>query len=595
MDILGTKRLNDTPPTKTRQGAGSVESIEGNNTPRLARKKYDLSNEKEHSPLSKRLCEAASNKNAEVEIVISMNEFVNHAALFAEKLISIEEKLKIIFKINNLEELVLFNQFLLFEKLSQACEFLIFHTEEFDLSQIEINCESHESINNFLKKLSEMWYFKEKLKSLKLGVVELEKLPFTVSKLGIETLEFQSVCAQLILSDMECLTTLSLGHLRTQNIAFEELDSLKKIRIKGIEGTFVLPDISIKELTIGNINGVFRLPNALDDLEVCSLGNICCSEFNLPKSLKNLKSFVIGSIKNGGKTNLIVEFPRTLDHLESLVMGPVLSNWCDIRMSQNSPNLKNLTLNLCGFNTCFKFPERSLYHLENLKILEGGIITDNLKKWDKLLTSLENLKTLETTWISDFLRISESNSLVNLQKFTVNCVISPSDFFKAYQPLNNLETIIIERFQLDSGKTHTLKLSSLNLRTLVIHEINNLSAKVYVRNNHSKNVALQLIIPSDTCTNITLKRIGVGVDLEFPDSLNNLKNLSIENLGVNSTLKLPSSMPSLTSFQYGKDERDFREQLPLLFLKYKIMLLQSLPASICGTIFFLIFAWRFLF
>lgn len=610
MDTQNTKGPNKSGASSatSRQDTGSnVQNIGGSNSPMLTKKRYDLSVDHENISLSKRLCEIASSKNAELEVVISIAEFSQDASMLWGKLSSIEGSFKIVFKLDKLEKLQFLNQSGLTTSFNKAHIFLLNHTQEFDLSKIEINNDNHEDINSFLKNLSELKFFTKSLQVLKFGDVKLDKNPFIVSNLDIIALEFQNVSAQLEISNMEFLKTLSVGDLKTQSISFKGLYSLERIRIGNIEGTFELPYMSVtklKELTIGDISGICRLPDSLDYLECLSVGDICAKEFTLSKSLKNLKTFVLGSCKNGGSQSrsmhktgpeLVIEFPKALDCLESLIMGPIMSNWCEIRISQFLPNLKNLTLDLSGFHTCFKFPERSLYNLKNLKLLEGGKSGEDLKKWDKLLTSLENLTTLETTWMSDFLKIAESNSLNNLRTLIVDCVLSPTDLKEIYRPLNNFETIIIRRLQCDGGKTHTFQLSSLSISTLVIDEINNLSAKTYVRNNHKNNITLKLFLPSETCTNITFKRIGVGINLEFPESLDSLENLNFGHIRDNCTIDLPSSMAKLRSFQYAKDDRDFREQLPLLFLKYKVMLLRNIPASICGVIFFLLLAWRFLF
>lgn len=599
----------------SRKTANRVENESKGNSRALAGKRYDLCSEKKDSLLLKRFCEVASDNNPEVEIVISVDTFVNNSHILSDKLNSIGEKLKITIEINTIKELDLFNQLISYDNLSKSFSFVLKHTEMLDFDKIDINDENIEKINIFLENFAKLNPIHlNNLKIVKFGDIILDKFKFIVSQLKVEILEFGKIHAgSIIFSDLPKLTTFLCGDIKTKDISFKGVENLRKIGVGNIEGVFALPDAisGVEEIRTGNIHGIFALPDVMDELVILYVGSIHCTKFTLPKSLNKLKSFTMGTIKNSSKPvstelpepTLVLEFPKILDCLENFVADQIRTSWCKLILPEEMPNLKYLELHDGGFTQDFKFPEKALSNLQCLMIREGATYntSSNTEETDlcKLLKSLDSLTTLTVHGFKQVYMLKSNNSLSNLRNLTLR-IIDHVQFgyygnYTFENEYSNLETITIMSVVLQTE--HTFKLSGpvMNLKNLNIDEIKNIGTRIFAKDNRDQDIriALKLSMPPDSFTNITLREIGAGVKLDFPDSMNNLRSLSFEHIGDNSIIKLPNSMPHLQNFQYGKDDRDFYPQLPLLFIKYQLMLSQNLPAVISGVVIFILIVLRF--
>lgn len=606
--------------TKGKQGIGppdpkgaksSIENVQGGTGRVRENKRYHLP--KSQLSLFERLYQVKPiDPNEIAEVVISFDDFINNRSdYFIDRLYAytmrdhIYKSIGIVIQINSIEELRQFDQSITFvlkgvKDNSSAYTLILNCTQELNLSKIEINSQNIELFSNFFKTLSERLSetssdLLNNLKTLKLGNIKLNKSPFNLSlkDLAIRELKLLNIQGQFKLADFNKLQVFECEDLEAGSIVLEKCDS------------------DLEELRTGKLNGVFQLPDALDNLQTFYTDDICCTIFTLPKSLKNLKTCVISSIKNSGpsirqtyeNTDLIIDFPKTLESLASLDLGPVRSSWCEIRLPALSPKLKVCRLGGGAFDNCFKFPKGSLCTVENLIIAKKDCPRSDRVDICRLLNSLDNLKTLTVENFEQFSLLKESNSFSKLKNLTVGITHFGSDLscsFELYNKYENLETLILKVLMLDYPHTKDFKLKladpyiqlNLNLKNLIIGDIRNgrTLSKTYISEKDKVTFKLLFDAP-DRFTNITFKKIDHGIDLEFPSSLNNLTSLTLENIGAKSTIKLPP-MPKLVGFQYEGDQRDFNDRLPLIYLKYKLMLLQGLPIKICGMILLTLLIWR---
>lgn len=385
------------------------------------------------------------------------------------------------------------------------------------------------------------------------------------------------------------------------------MPNLINLTIGNVQADFILPDglNNLKVLTIGNFEDIrlsITLPNGLNNLETLTMGDIR-TNVKLPSDLDNLTTLTIGDIWD----RITLTLPNSFRKLNTLVIGNIWAN--NFILPNDLNNLSTLTISHIGAS--FKLKS----WLNNLTTLTIGdiaskcnlMLSDDLdynittfiigKVWGTLTlppNSLSNLKILSIDFIGEANILKLPNDLHNLTTLTIRdlagTIILPSSLAK-------LSTLIIGEFRTKAVLNLPNNLN--DLATLTIGNIYN-------------DASLELSISLNSLTTLTISAIGKHVTLKFPLILNNLKTLTIGAIGQTivtptqemeadrlltdlilentpgTTIELPDSLPSLTNIQVGTIHPGSNLKLPILIdLKLTLM---RVPPHVRVLIFFLILA-----
>ncbi len=301
----------------------------------------------------------------------------------------------------------------------------------------------------------------------------------------------------------------------------------------------------LKTLKIGIINDnvTFKLQGTqgmLDYLEILEIKNIGRNSFlKLPSILAKLKSLEIDFISK----NSNLQLPEFLPDLETLKIGTIDGS---IKLPDALPKLVTCEIQRIGSNNSLQLSN----HLPNLEILKIGTIGDNVTI--KLPESLPELTTFEIQHIGSNTSFQLSNSLDKLEILKIG-TIDDGVIFKLPDSLPELTTFEIQHIA--SNTFSQFPASLPNFQTFKIGSIYN-------------NNKFELPPSFNNLRTLTIGDISTGATLKISNPLDNLTIFQIETIFSNATLILPDLLPNIVMFDIKTILSDVTLKLPVKLRVY---------------------------
>lgn len=303
----------------------------------------------------------------------------------------------------------------------------------------------------------------------------------------------------------------------------------------------------IEFLTIDEIGSyvTLNLWNDFSSLKNLNIGDLKNhAKLEMSDDLKLLEDLHVGNIRD----KAFIKLPSSLNKLKRLILQDIDTE--SIQFPVDVPDLETIIIGKINDGIKFIMP-KLLNRLKEFKIKEIGC-----KAEISLPQFLNNLTNLEIEKIKRGALFELPILLNNLISFKLQ-YIEASTHFKLRSTCNRLEKLEISKIK--SAGSFELTGSCNNLQVLIIK-------KVYR---------------------------GARVDVSVP--LNSLTTLEIESIEEEARVKLPDLLPNLKTikYQYSQDKRKIQERLPLIFLKFKLDII-NLPPNFCVAFLFLIYAAYYL-
>lgn len=324
---------------------------------------------------------------------------------------------------------------------------------------------------------------------------------------------------------------------------------------------------NLTKFTIGKIfsDSLLKFPSTMNSLSTLTVGNVWGS-IGFPNKCDTLATITLGNIWG------IIGFPSRCDALTSLLLG-------NIRTSINIqlpllPQLINFTVgelfcNDNSNNSVLQFPSS----LDSVQTITVGCVHDNVKL--KLADSHKNLTTFSVQLIGKNASIELPDSLNKLQFLRIG-TIEYNAKFNLPKVLNGLIKFKIN--YISNAAIFNLSSQCNSLKEITIDRIWNYAE--FKITNLCNNI-----------TSLTINHMSTASTLEINTPLNSLEILNIGDIEEKVILKLPNILPNLKTlkYEYDKDKRNIEERLPLIFLKFKLDIINLSP-NFAWTFLFLIFA-----